>query len=154
ALLATLLALAVCPWPRLGRAALACVVLAAAFAGWNGLSLVWSITADRSWDAFNRSLVYLGFLALGVLLGQRPRALAGALAVLLGLVLGWALLGKIVPALFAGGAGVARLRSPVGYWNGLALLADLAVPLGLWLAARRQHHPAARVGGVLLVYVA
>src|SRR3954451_6942776 len=154
ALVVLLLGLAFCGLPRLGRAQLSCVALAVAFAGWNGLSLVWSITPDRSWDAFNRCFVYLAFLGLGLLLGRRPRALAAMLALLLGLVLAWALLGKVVPALVPGGARVARLRSPVGYWNGLALLASLAVPLGLWLASRREHPRGARVAGTLLVYAA
>src|SRR5204862_5104928 len=60
------------------------------------------------------------------------------LALLLGAVCLWALAGKVVPALFPDGARVARLRNPVGYWNALALLADMALPLFLWVAARRR----------------
>src|SRR5262249_21382941 len=39
-----------------------------------------------------------------------------------------------------------RLRGPIGYWNALALLAAIAMPIGLWLATRR------RAAGALLVY--
>jgi hypothetical protein len=42
----------------------------------------------------------------------------------------------------------------VGYWNALALLADMAVALGLWLAARREHRHAVRIAGVVLLYAA
>ena len=59
-----------------------------------------------------------------------------------------------MPTLAPDGARVARLQSPVAYWNGLALLAALAVPLGLWLASRREHRAGARAAGALLVYAA
>src|SRR5919204_72376 len=65
-----------------------------------------------------------------------------------------ALLGKVVPSLFPDGGRLARLRSPIDYWNALALLADMAVALGLWLAARREHRPAVRIGGGVLLFPA
>ena len=58
---------------------------------------------------------------------------------LVGLVLAWALLGKVIPSLFPDGARVARLRNPVGYWNSLALVAATAMPLGLWAASAPPH---------------
>src|SRR4051812_21469660 len=98
ALAVLLLGLALCGAPRLGAAPRTCLALAVAFTGWNGLSILWSMTPDRSWDAFNRCLVYLAFLGVGLVLGRRPHALATLLASLLGLALAWALLGKVVPA--------------------------------------------------------
>src|SRR6266480_1774121 len=47
-----------------------------------------------------------------------------------------------------------RLRWPLAYWNELALVAAATVPLGLWLAGRRERPLRARVAGVLHVYVA
>ena len=44
------------------------------------------------------------------------------------------LLGVAIPSLFPDGDRIARLREPVGYWNALALLADAALALGLWVA--------------------
>jgi hypothetical protein len=73
--------------------------------------------------------------------------LAGVLA----LPLGWALLGKAIPALGSSGR-VARLSSPIGYWNALGLLFAMAVPLALWLAARREHRHWLRAAGVVYVY--
>ena len=64
---------------------------------------------------------------------------ASLLALVTGVVLGWALLAKAIPALDPGGDRVARLREPVGYWNALALLADIAIVLGLWLGTSRGH---------------
>ncbi len=143
-------------WPeRTGQAALALVV---AFVAWSGASVGWSIAPDRSWGFFNRGLVYLAFLGLGLLVPSvvpraRTRAALGLAALLLG-VAGWALLGKVFPGLFPDGARVARLRSPVGYWNALALLCALSLPLGLWLATDRRRPAVLRRGGALLLYLA
>jgi O-antigen ligase/polysaccharide polymerase Wzy-like membrane protein len=136
---------------------LASLGLFGALALWVGLTMAWSIAADLSWSAFDRILVYVVFALLGLLATQVPRparTIAGGLALLLGLVLCWALLGKAIPSLFPDGARVARLRNPIGYWNSLALAAATAVPLSLWLASMRGYARWVRVGGVLLLYLA
>ncbi len=120
--------------------------------------MAWSIVGDRSWDAFNKAVAYCAFLGLGIVLaavGRRHGArIAGVvLSVAIGVTLGWALLGKAVPALDPDGDRVARLREPVGYWNALALLADIGLVLGLWLGTEQGHRRAVRVCGALLVYV-
>src|SRR5262245_50745205 len=143
------------PVPR--GAGLATLVLLVALAAWVGVTMAWSIAPDLSWAAFDRLLVYAAFAVLGLLVARVPqpaRTTAAGLGLLVGLVLAWALLGKVVPSLFPDGARVARLRNPVGYWNSLALVAATAVPLGLWAACSRRFHPAARAAGALLVYLA
>jgi O-Antigen ligase len=143
------------PMPRAWG--LACLGLLGALALWVGLTMAWSIAPDLSWAAFDRILVYVVFALLGLLATQIPRparTIAGGLAVLLGLVLCWALLGKVIPSLFPDGARIARLRNPIGYWNSLALAAATAVPLGLWAASARGYARWVRTAGVLLVYVA
>jgi tetratricopeptide (TPR) repeat protein len=146
----------VLPVPRLGREGVAFVVLLAALVAWIGASIAWSAAPDRSWDNFNRGAVYLAFAVLGLLVAavepRAPRRVAGGLAALLAGVAVWALAGKVVPALYDDYGRFARLRSPVGYWNGLALLCALGFPLALWLAARRAHGLALRVAGVVLAY--
>ena len=125
---------------------------------WMGLSTLWSLSPDRTWGYTNRTLVYAAFALLGVLLAAilpRPgETVARAAAVLLGLVLGWALLAKCVPALYGDYGRIARLRAPVGYWNELALLGDVAVPVALWLAAPRGRRAVVRAAGALLLYAA
>src|SRR3954453_18776544 len=149
-------ALAAGPVAVPSRVGLVCLGLLVALAAWVGLTMAWSIAPDRSWAAFDRILVYCALAALGLLATRVPRparTVAGGLALLLGLVLGWALLGKVIPSLFPDGARVARLRNPVGYWNSLALAAATAVPLGLWLVSRR-HRALARIAGAVLIYLA
>src|SRR5438874_2280174 len=120
-----------------------------ALAMWCGLTTIWSTSPDHSWQFTNRTLAYAAFALLGMLVGSRTsrRRLAQAGALLLALVVSWALLAKCVPALYSDYGRIARLRAPLDYWNELALLCDAGVPLALWLAARR------RVEGVVLLYL-
>jgi len=116
----------------------------AALAGWLALSIRWSSLPDRSWNYADRALVYLLFAALGLWLTGHTRRLALGLMALLGAVVVWSLAGKVLPPVYDyGWPGVTRLRSPVGLWNQLALLAAFALPLALW---RR------RASGTLLAY--
>jgi O-Antigen ligase len=116
--------------------------LLACFVVWNAVTIRWSVEPDRSWAYANRGLVYLALAVLGLYVGAlAPRSaqlVAGGLCLLFAGVLLWALAGKVFPGLFPDGARVARLRNPVGYWNALALVCDLALPLFLWLSARRR----------------
>jgi hypothetical protein len=143
------------PRPALPVEAWVAFGLLAAFVVWCGISIVWSIEPDRSWAYLNRGLVYVALAAIGLAIGifvpGARRLWAYVLAAVVALTLGWALLGKAVPAL--GGSGrIARLGAPIGYWNALALLFDFGLPLALWLAARREHPHALRAAGVVFCY--
>jgi hypothetical protein len=143
----------VLPLPRLDRDASLAIVCFGLLTLWAGVSIAWSIAGDLSWDWLGRCVVYLAFLALGLVAGASvagARRVAALLALVLGAALGWALLGVAIPSLFPDGDRIARLREPIGYWNGLAVLADGAIGLGLWLANSRT--PQLRVAGSLLAY--
>lgn len=133
---------------------------AGCFAGlvvWQGLSLLWSIEADRSWNYVNRGLVYAAFLMLGLAVGtlrRSPPLVAGWLAVVTAVAIGWALATKIFPGLSAETERVARLNSPIGYWNVLALLTVFALPLALWIAAPRSRPDWLRAVAVVYLYAA
>jgi hypothetical protein len=153
----SLAAFGVLPWPRLDRMGWVFVGLLAAFVCWTGLSVLWSIVPDRSWEYVNRSLVYVAFLVLGLFVGgcaaRAVRSTAWLLTGLLGAVILWALAGKVVPALFPDGERIARLRDPIGYWNGLALLCAVALPLSVWAATRPEHRRALRAAAVVLAFL-
>ena len=158
---ATLIAIAFerLPAPRIGRTGALLVGAAVALVVWTGVTVWWSVVPDRSWDYFNRTVAYLAFLVLGLALsaaarGWAARLAAGTLAIVVGVTLSWALLAKAIPALDPEGDRVARLREPIGYWNALALVADVGIALGLWVGTERAHRRSLRVAGGLLVYVA
>ncbi|MFL5910382.1 MAG: O-antigen ligase family protein [Gaiellaceae bacterium] len=138
------------PAPRLDVAGAGFLAALFALAIWVGATTLWSVSPEASWQYTNRTLVYAAFALLGAFaaaLLQRPaETLARGAALLLSLLLGWALLAKCVPSLYSDYGRLARLRAPVDYWNELALLAVVAVPVALWLASRR---PAA---GTMLLY--
>jgi len=122
-----------------GFAAVGCFT---GFVVWQGFSVVWSIEPDRTWNYVNRGLVYLALLLLGLVVGTMRRApvyAAACLAVVTAAAVCVALATKIFPGLSAETERVARLSSPVGYWNVLALLAVFALPLALWISAPRTR---------------
>src|SRR5919204_2090511 len=134
---------------RLPTEGAAFLVLLGALVVWQAISIHWSIQPARSWDYANRGLVYFAFACVGALLAGVTRArIAEALAALLGALLVVAFAAKVVPVFYEDYGRLARLRFPLEYWNELALLAAMAVPLALWLGARR------RVLGALLLYAA
>src|SRR5689334_6930686 len=109
----------------------------AVLAVWCGVSIWWSWLPDRSWDYANRTAVYALFVALGLWAAARTRELVVGLAVLLGAVIVWSLLGKVFPFIYDyGGPDVTRLRGPIGLWNQLALACDFALALALSLRRR------------------
>jgi tetratricopeptide (TPR) repeat protein len=124
-------------------------------AAWAGVSIVWSVAPDRSWAEVDRTLLFTAFLVAGLLVGARregsSRLAVAALVGALGAAIVWSLAGKAIPGLFADGARAARLRDPVGYWNALALAADMLFVVALTFAASSRL-AAARLGGAVLAY--
>jgi tetratricopeptide (TPR) repeat protein len=147
----------VVPIPQLTSLGLATAGFLAGLVVWEGFSVLWSIEPDRSWNYLNRALVYLAFFLLGVFVGtmrRAPRFAAGWLVVVTAAAIGCALVTKIFPTLSAQSERVARLSSPIGYWNAVALLTVFALPLALWLAAPRERPDWLRALGVLYLYAA
>src|SRR5262245_52989746 len=118
----------------------------ALLAVWSAVSIAWSIEPDRSWSYANRGLVYLAFALVGAFAADRLKELMYGFAALLGAVCAWSLAGKALPWLHEDYGRIARLAAPVGYWNALALLGAVALPIGLCIANRH------RIAGTLLVY--
>ena len=143
--------------PRLSRDGLLGTGAALGLVALSAASIAWSASGERSWTETNRLVVYLALGVLGALVARvvGARGLAGLVAAVIAAVLAWALLGRIVPAWgpnLANSGESHRLNGAIGYPNGLALLAALAVPLGLW--AGRLPGRAIRSAGLALVVLA
>jgi O-antigen ligase len=159
AALLVLFGLRVVVLPRLGASGVALAATTVGLVVWTGATIGWSIVPDRSWEYFNKTVVFAVFLGLGLVLaaaGGRLAARLGAsaLAAAIAIVLVWALLAKAIPALDASGDTIARLHVPVDYWNALALLADAGLVLSLWLGAVRERTTWMRLAGALFAYIA
>ncbi len=114
---------------------------------WTGASVLWSLGPDLTWAAFNVTAFYLAILAVLGLTSVRGLQLRTAgygyfvVAVAVGV---YAFLGKALPEVVTHAHRYARLDSPVGYWNVLALMMVMGLCVGLSLAADRRAHPAWR----------
>ena len=146
----------VMPLPRIVTAGAVCLLLLTLLVVWEGITILWSVAPDRSWAYTNRGLAYLAFLVLGIFAGalarRAPTLVAAGLGLFIAGALAWALAGKIAPGLVDDGGRIARLRIPIGHWNGLALLFVLGLPLALWLASERRHARLLRAGAVAFLY--
>ncbi len=113
------------------------------FAAWTALGISWSSSAGRSVTEAARVLTFVGVLLLALLIGGRGRLRAtigaiGAGCAVIGLI---ALLSRLHPQWFPDDelarqlVGVqSRLRYPVQYWNALAGLVAIGLPLIVWAA--------------------
>lgn len=147
--------------PPLARAS---VVLLFAFGAWCGLSLLWTVAPEETWRDVNRAFAYALIAGLGLVVGgSTPRAIER-------LATGWLLLAMVV-ALYGLGSKaipgvnvlglvdfnqtgvVARLRVPLDYWNALALLLAMAVPVAVRIAVDRTRTWQVRTGAVLAAHL-
>jgi hypothetical protein len=143
ALLATVAA-GLLPRRRLGPAALAALGLLAAFALWIGLSLIWTESVEKTFTDFARALSYVAIFALVLASrdGRETQRLIGAVAAAIVAVATVALLSRLHPDWFPTAQQTGRilesedrLSFPLNYWNALAALTAIGVPLLLQLAS-------------------
>ncbi|HZU62024.1 MAG TPA: hypothetical protein VE983_13730, partial [Solirubrobacteraceae bacterium] len=127
---------------------------------WTGIASTSSVSIERSLDELSRVACYLGVFALGLSIHRdRERAIrhtAGALATAVVVVAAVAVLSRARPETFAAAQQTAsllpnvraRLSWPLNYWNGLATLMVLGLPLLVAIAcsARRLLIRAAAAG--------
>jgi hypothetical protein len=146
ALLATV-AVGALPRRRLGPAALVGLALLTAFAVWVCLSLIWTESAERTFVDAARALTYVAIFALVLISrdGRETQRLIGAVAAGIVVVAGVALLSRLHPDWFPTAQqtgrileATERLSFPLNYWNALAALAAIGVPLLLQLASEAR----------------
>jgi tetratricopeptide (TPR) repeat protein len=129
----------------------------AALAAWIALSLLWTASVPLSVQECERVLVYLAAGAAGiVLVRQRSAAtLVVGLWLALTVVATYALLTRLFPdqlGTFEPISGY-RLSQPVGYWNGVGILAALGGLLALGLAARSALVIRALAAGSTVIFM-
>jgi hypothetical protein len=139
------------------------VGLMAGFALWCAVTLLWSVAPDETWAAVNRAISYTLVVVLAIAVGSSaPRAFErlalGWLSIALACAL-YALGGKLMPGAEILGVSfdhtliASRLREPLQYWNALALVVVLAVPLALRMTTDTTRGMAARLAAVSALFV-
>jgi len=122
--------------------------LLAALTAWTALSVLWSDSAERAFREFGRASLLLGVFFVGGLGSSRRTVARWTDGMALGItaVVAVALASRFFGDLFSSRGVVeflpawqVRLAFPVGYWNGLAILVALAIPLLLRVAASPGH---------------
>ncbi|HET6998399.1 MAG TPA: O-antigen ligase family protein [Solirubrobacterales bacterium] len=131
------------PRQPLGIFAWSALGLFAAFTIWTALSLGWTESAEKTAADLARVATYLGVLLLA-LLARGPdaaRRLLGAMGTGIAFVAIVGLLSRLHPAWFPEAVDTARildahdrLAYPLNYWNGLAALVAIGLPLLLQIA--------------------
>lgn len=137
---AAVLAAALSDFPRPTQMQLAFVGFLVAFTGWIALSLVWTSTQSETGLEFDRALVYVAaaLAVVAIVTADRVVRMLAGLATGIGLICAYALATRLFPHgnltndTFAG----SRLATPIGYWNGLAIVAGIGTVLAVVFAAR------------------
>ena len=134
------------PVARLTRTAVGTIGLFGAFTAWTAIGITWSISSGRSFQDLALVTCYLGILVLAVSIhrerGEAVRHTLGAVATAIVIVALLALASRLWPQLFPASQQTgqflsgarARLSWPLNYWNALAALMAIGVPLLLALA--------------------
>jgi hypothetical protein len=150
-------------WPsRAGRVA---VALFAGFVVWTAVASTWSVSSERSLQDLSQVACYLGLFVLGLVIHRdRERAIrwtVSAVAAAIVIIAAAALLSSLRPGTFPSSQQTVavlpgtrgRLAWPLNYWNGLAALMALGLPLVLAVAcsARRIAVQAAAAAAVPIV---
>ena len=145
------------------RLALATVGLLAAFAIWILISIRWAPDAERAFGQFNQVALYVGVLAIGIVLARLipGPVLVGGVALALSAIAGVALVSRCFPSTFGLQPGATiipalknRLSFPVGYWNGLGIEVALAYPLLLSIMVARRSRLASALAALPLPILA
>ena len=130
------------PYYRIATPALVSVAALGALAAWTGLSSRWSSAPDVALEDFERDLLYVGVLGLGILAagsGRYSRHLLWSVLALVTVVVGAGLISRLEPNWinpFPSSSRFAlwRLSYPVGYWNALGAMGAMGVVLGTGVA--------------------
>jgi hypothetical protein len=143
------LAVGALPISRLRYGSWVALGLLASYVAWVALSQIWTEVPEGTAEDVGRVATYLGVfaLALSIRSSKGARRMAGALGSGIAVVAFVGLLSRLHPAWFPGAAETVellasnrgRLAYPVGYWNGLASLIAIGLPLVLYVACQARR---------------
>jgi hypothetical protein len=141
------LAVGALPLSRLRYGSWIALGLLGAYVAWVALSAAWSTTPEGSFADLGRVATYLGVLALALSIRGRgsARRMVTAVGSAIALVAIVALLSRLQPTWFPEAQegirfGIRnRLSYPLGYWNGVAGLIALGLPLLLYVACSSRR---------------
>jgi O-antigen ligase len=143
------LAVGALPLNRLKHGSLVALGLLAAYVCWVGLSAGWSSAPAGTVADLGRVVTYLGIFAMALAIRTRKgaRRMAAALGAGIMVVAAVALLSRLHPSWFPDARETVNLLStersrlgyPLGYWNGVAELIAIGLPLVLYLACSARH---------------
>ncbi len=157
--LAVAIGLGLLPLTRLGHPALLVAAALGILSLVSLLSTTWAADAEGAYNVAAQAALYLGVFLLVALCAYRTVVGAWLEGLELGVVAIalLALASRLFPSLGLGQGGTSvlpalgtRLSYPLGYWNGLAIFAALAVPL-LLRTALTSRTEVVRTGAVALV---
>lgn len=141
-------AVGVLPGRRPGTLALCALGLLAAFALWTALSLRWTESTEKTATDLASVATILGVFVIAILSRGRGTAMhmVTAMGAAIAIVAFVGLLSRFHPSWFPEAAqtgqfldtGKERLSYPLGYWNGLAALIGIGLPLVLQIAANAR----------------
>ena len=146
--LAVLVLVGLLRWPRRepGRDAVRLGGAIAVFAALAALSMVWSESIERSYLEWTRGALHLGLFVLTVVVVARrgtARSIVDGLTLGAALTIALAALSRLEAGLFPASPlarefpeTASRLSYPFDYWNAVAALAAIAVPLIVYQAGR------------------
>jgi len=135
------------PVTRVTRAGWVALALLAGLALWTAFGFLWTESSERTATELARVLTLLGVFALATFAQGRDalRRTAVGVGAAIAVVAALALLSRLRPEWFPESAtgeflraSSWRLNYPLGYWNGLAGLIAVGVPLVLWMAAHAR----------------
>jgi hypothetical protein len=155
-LLAAIAALSVLETIELDLADRAFLALLGALVLWTGLSAVWSDSVPRSLSEVERDLVYVSAVAALLLVATRHgvAALVGGTVAATTAVCGFGLATRLFPDRFGLETdSYYRLARPLGYWNGMGMVAAMGIllALGVAVSARSSHARAAASGATAIL---
>jgi hypothetical protein len=143
------LAIGALPLNRLRRGSWIAVGLLGLYVAWIALSLGWTRPTAASIEDLGRVVTYLGIfiLAVSIRSSKGARRMATALGSGIAVVAVVALLSRLHPSWFGDSAQTveslkgdrSRLSYPLGYWNAVAALVAIGLPLVLYIACSSRH---------------